>query len=80
MEKIINYMEKLRFKTNINCEGCIAKVTPFLDGEERITQWAVDTANPKKMLTLETKGMTAEEVQRLLARAGFRSEPFAPLA
>ena len=73
-------MEKLQFKTNINCGGCIAKVTPFLDGEQRIAQWSVDTANPQKLLTLETKDMTADEVQSLLAKAGFKSESFAPLA
>ena len=29
-------MEKLKFKTNINCGGCVAKVTPFLNAETSI--------------------------------------------
>ena len=29
-------METLKFTTNINCGGCIAKVTPFLDNKEGI--------------------------------------------
>jgi copper chaperone len=79
MEKNINigHMEKLQFKTNINCSGCVAKVTPFLDGEERIGQWTVHTAHPQKVLIVEVKDMTAEEVQALLAKAGFKGEPLA---
>jgi hypothetical protein len=27
-------MKTLKFKTNINCGGCLAKVTPFLNEEK----------------------------------------------
>lgn len=80
MEKTIksHTMEKLQLKTNINCSGCVARVTPFLDGEKRILKWSVDTVHPRKLLTVETGGMTSEDLTDLLARAGFKGEVFAP--
>lgn len=36
-------METLQFKTNINCSGCVAKVTPELNETEGIWHWNVDT-------------------------------------
>ncbi|MHA4807892.1 heavy-metal-associated domain-containing protein [Flavitalea flava] len=67
-------MEKLRFTTNINCGGCVAKVTPFLNAEKGIKEWAVDTADPKKILTVQTDQMTGDEVMKLLNKAGFKAE------
>lgn len=46
-------METLQFKTNINCGGCVAKVTPGLNETEGICHWNVDTNNPNKILTVE---------------------------
>lgn len=62
-----------KFKTNINCGGCIAKVTPFLDGESAITSWEVDTDNPNKILTVETD-WTSDQVIALVTSAGFSAE------
>ena len=42
-------MNTLKFKTNINCNGCIAKVTPSLNGAGGIENWEVDTNNPQKI-------------------------------
>lgn len=67
-------MEKLQFKTNIKCGGCIATVTPFLDGAEQINNWQVDTNNPDKVLTVEGN-VTPEEVVSKLEKAGFKGEP-----
>jgi len=62
------------YKTNINCGGCIAKVTPYLDEESRIKSWEVDTENPDKILTLEADEMTSNEVMALVKSAGFKIE------
>lgn len=67
-------MEKLLFKTNINCSGCIEKATPFFNGEQRIREWSVNTAVPEKLLTVVTEGIGKEEVLDLLKTAGFRGE------
>ncbi len=42
-------MKTSKFKTNINCGGCISKITPYLDKQKGIESWEVDTdLNPGK--------------------------------
>lgn len=67
-------METLQFKTNINCSGCVAKVTPHLNEETDIKNWKVDTANPQKILTVETEGISAKEIIKVVSKAGFKIE------
>ncbi len=63
-----------QFRTNINCGGCIAKVTPYLDSNKDIQKWKVDTANPAKILTIETEKLTGDEVKQIVEHAGFKAE------
>lgn len=67
-------MEKLQFKTNINCGNCIKTITPFLDEVTAIEQWAVDTDNPNKILTVEGTAVTAALVIETVEDAGFDIE------
>jgi copper chaperone CopZ len=67
-------MNTLKFKTNINCGGCIRAVTPTLNGEKAITDWQVDTDNPEKILTV-TGDVTADQVVELIEEAGFEAKP-----
>jgi len=67
-------MKTIQFKTNINCSGCVAKITPALDKQKGIESWKVDTANPGKILTVETDQLTAGQVIRTLQDAGFKAE------
>jgi copper chaperone len=64
----------LKFKTNINCGGCIAKVTPFLNGAKGIGNWEVDTDNRNKVLTVVSDGITENEVIDVVQKAGFKIE------
>ncbi|RYZ24230.1 MAG: copper chaperone [Chitinophagaceae bacterium] len=66
---------KHEFKTNINCGGCVAAVTPHLNSEKAINNWKVDTQNPQKVLTVETDELNAEQVCALVQKAGFKAEP-----
>ena len=67
-----NYMETLKFKTNIKCGGCVANVTPFLNEMPEIAKWSVDTDNPEKILTIEIKDqLDAEKVIDTLEKAGY---------
>ncbi|TDQ76360.1 heavy-metal-associated domain-containing protein [Sphingobacterium yanglingense] len=66
--------QKFQFKTNINCGGCVTKVTPHLDNVEGITSWEVDTANKDKVLTVSTDSLSAEKVAELVKQAGFNIE------
>lgn len=67
-------MKQFQFKTNINCSGCVAKVTPVLNNNEEIKEWNVDTANPSKVLTVQTENLAEEEVKVLVSKAGFKAE------
>lgn len=64
----------LQFKTNINCGGCVASVTPFLNEVEGISHWEVDTTNKDKILTVHSDGITKEEVIQKVQEAGFKIE------
>lgn len=65
---------ELKFKTNIDCGGCVKAVTPFLFKVEGISKWEVDTANPDKILTVDLAGATEEEVVNAVKKAGFTIE------
>lgn len=64
----------LKFKTNINCSGCVAKVTPFLNDADGICHWDVDTVNKDKILSVHSEGITEEEVIKKVQEAGFKIE------
>lgn len=68
-------MKTLKFKTNINCSGCIANVTPFLNSDKNIENWEVDTNNPEKTLTIEGENVAEKEVMELVKKAGYKIEP-----
>ena len=65
---------KYQFKTNINCGGCIAKVELFLDGEENIKSWEVDTNHPDKILSIESANWQEDQIIHLVETAGFKAE------
>lgn len=66
-------MKVYKFKTNINCGGCISGVTPFLNRLEGI-KWEVDTNHPDKVLTVQTDEVDLEEIIRAVKKAGFEIE------
>lgn len=67
-------METLKFKTTINCGGCLAKVTPFLNDEKSIKKWEVNTSTPEKILTVETEEANPEKIILAVKKAGFKIE------
>ena len=67
-------MKQYQFKTNINCGGCVAKVTPVLNQSKEIKEWTVDTNNPNKILTVATENLGEEEVKAIVSKAGFKAE------
>lgn len=68
-------MKTLKFKTNINCGGCVSSVTPFLNDKEEIKEWSVDTSDKDKVLTVKGENITEEEVVATVGEAGFKAEP-----
>ncbi|PQL90899.1 heavy-metal-associated domain-containing protein [Apibacter adventoris] len=64
-------MKELKFKTNIDCQGCVNAVTPFLNKIPGIKTWSVDTNNPNKILTVQSLGATEEDIINIVKKAGF---------
>lgn len=67
-------METLKLKTNINCSGCVAKVTPSLNETIGENNWKVDTQNPNKILTVSGTEVNKDEVINAIKKAGFKAE------
>ena len=65
---------KYKYKTNISCGGCVASVTPHLNANSNIKSWEVDTADPQKVLTIETDTLSDEAVREIVIKAGFKAE------
>ena len=68
-------METLTFKTNVNCGGCIATVTPHLNQVKGIIKWSVDTASPMKILSVEAIDLKPEVIIEAMRVAGYKAEP-----
>ena len=65
---------ELKFKTNINCGGCIAKLTPSLNQTVGIEKWEVDITNPQKILTVETSTLKVDDIIQVLKKVGYNAE------
>ncbi|PHR47991.1 MAG: hypothetical protein COA32_05535 [Fluviicola sp.] len=65
-------MKTLKFKSNINCTGCLSKVTPILNQEKRIEKWDVDLKHDDRILTVETNHLSIDEVKQTVQKAGFK--------
>lgn len=68
-------METYKFKTNINCQHCVAKVKPELDKLGGMEEWAVETDQKDKILTVKGEKLKPEDVQAAVQSAGFTAEP-----
>ncbi|MEP0711780.1 hypothetical protein [Algoriphagus sp.] len=68
-------MKTQKFKTNIACGNCLAKVTPLLDSEPKIDSWSVDLQSDDRILTVVSNDITADEVFRTVIKAGFIAKP-----
>lgn len=68
-------MKTFRFKTNLKCNNCVARIKPQLDKSDEIINWSIDLKSPGGILTVEADNEEAAAlVERILADAGYRSE------
>jgi len=67
-------MKKVTYKSNINCSSCVAKVTPVLDKLEGVASWSVNTADPEKILTIESELDVTDQLKAALRLVGFKIE------
>lgn len=66
-------MAILSFKTNLNCLGCVSKITPILDSISQIKHWEVNLNTPDKILTIFGDATEAEIINNVLD-SGFEIE------
>jgi len=66
---------EFKFKTNINCSGCVASVKPHLDKAEGIAEWTIDITSNDKTLVVRSEGITEAGVLDIIQKAGFKAEP-----
>ncbi len=71
--------QEYKFKTNINCGGCIKAVSSFLNEEADIQSWEVDTDNPDKVLTVKTNTLSPHKIMTIVGDAGFDIEELAEI-
>ncbi len=64
----------LKFKTNINCGGCVATVKPHLDTTKGVATWEVDTTQKDKILTVQAENVSAQEIMAVVQNAGYKIE------
>lgn len=62
-----------RFKTNLRCGACVARIQPIFDADPATRSWSADVASPDKTLTVEGDIVDAAHVHQLLAQAGYQS-------
>lgn len=67
-------MQTKKFKTNIMCGSCIAKVTPVLNETFGEKNWEVDITDPKKILTLSSDNADEKDVKETLEKVGYKAE------
>ncbi|HNY07827.1 MAG TPA: heavy-metal-associated domain-containing protein [Bacteroidales bacterium] len=67
-------METLKFKTNIKCDGCIAKISPVLNADSSIEKWEVDLLHPDKILTVSGERISGDLIKSALKNAGYIAE------
>lgn len=68
-------MKQLKFKTNLNCGGCVARITPVLNEKAGPGNWTVNTDDPDKILAVSSDHLSAEEIQMSVRKMGFQAEP-----
>jgi len=66
-------MKTIKLKTTIKCDGCIAKVTPFLNEAVGKDQWQVNTLDPSKILTVHSD-QDPSKIIKAVQEAGFKAE------
>lgn len=66
-------MKTAKFKTNIKCDACVAKVTPGLNETVGEGNWNVDLQSPERTLTINAETQDHDVIEAL-KNAGYQAE------
>jgi len=67
-------MSEARFKTTIQCNGCLSKVTPKLNEILKEQSWSVDLESDDRILTVNNDNVSVDEVVSAVKSLGFEIE------
>jgi len=64
-------MSEARFKTTIQCNGCLSKVTPKLNEFLEEQSWSVDLESDDRILTVNDDNISVDVVVSAVKSVGF---------
>ncbi|HRE67158.1 MAG: cation transporter [Cytophagales bacterium] len=65
---------EIKYKTNIKCDACVAKVTPALNETVGENQWKVDLTDPARVLTVTVQEDKTNSLAEALQKVGYKAE------
>ena len=67
-------MSEARFKTTIQCNGCLSKVTPKLNEFLEEQSWSVDLESDDRILTVNNDNVSVDAVVSAVKSVGLEIE------
>jgi len=67
-------MSEAKFKTTIQCNSCLSKVTPKLNEILEEQSWSVDLESDDRILTVNDDNVSVYEVVSAVKSVGFEIE------
>lgn len=67
-------MSEAKFKTTIQCNGCLSKVTPKLNEILEEQSWSVDLESDDRILTVNNDNVSVDAVMSAVKSVGFQIE------
>jgi len=67
-------MSEAKFKTTIQCNSCLSKVTPKLNEILEEQSWSVDLESDDRILTVNDDNVSVDEVVSAVKSVGFEIE------
>ena len=67
-------MSEAKFKTTIQCNGCLSKVTPKLNEILEEQSWSVDLESDDRILTVNDDNVSVDAVVSAVKSVGFEIE------
>ena len=64
-------MSEAKFKTTIQCNSCLSKVTPKLNEILEEQSWSVDLESDDRILTVNDDNVSVDEVVSAVKSVGF---------
>lgn len=68
-------MNKLQFKTNLKCSGCVDKLSPHMNKLVGKDNWEINLESPDKTLTVNSEvPLKEEDIVKAVKDAGYKAE------